>query len=341
MPAFPVHGGPRRRFGQAASVFVVILAGTQAAAVESTPATPATEPPAAAASSVYQGQPQGPGAAPPAPLAPSTPGTAVDDDGRAERMVSACLAGLARHESIFARLRQMARVGEREMFGAGLYEQAGLGEDQRFRFESSLTVGDDTYSLLEVCDGLAFWSYQKNADLAPTVHRVDARRVRAALAPAQGPSVTSEAITHQLGGVQRTLALIRERFRFAAVESSEIDGMPIWRIEGRWDRDELVKVVPELKDQPADAAIPPEALPKGLPWSVVLSLGKRELFPFRIEWFARAGSGGGLDRAALVELYDVRIGEAVDATAFVYKPAADGLMDVTDAFIAAMRPQRP
>jgi hypothetical protein len=323
LPAFPIHLSSRH----AATLLVAIVAGTELAAEDP---TPPAGPAAAVASSVYQGT---------TPQAP-----ALDDDGRAERMVSACLAGLARHESIFARLRQTARVGEREMFGAGLYEQAGLGEDQRFRFESSLTVGDDTYSLLEVCDGLAFWSYQKNADLAPTVHRVDARRVRAALAPAQGQqgqSVTSEAITHQLGGVQRTLSLIRERFRFAAVEPSEIDGMPIWRIEGRWDRDELVRAVPELKDHPADAPIPPEALPKGLPWSVVLSLGKRELFPFRIEWFARAASGGDLERVAVVELYDVRIGEAIDATAFVYKPAAEGLMDVTDAFIAAMRPQRP
>jgi hypothetical protein len=43
---------------------------------------------------------------------------------------------------------------------------------------------------------------------------------------------------------------------------------------------------------------------------------------------------------AVFELYDVQLGEPVDATAFVYKPAIDGLIDVTDQHLKDLAPPR-
>jgi hypothetical protein len=43
----------------------------------------------------------------------------------------------------------------------------------------------------------------------------------------------------------------------------------------------------------------------------------------------------------VLEFYDVRIGEPVDATAFVYKPATEGLMDVSEDYCRGLRRLRP
>ena len=86
-------------------------------------------------------------------------------------------------------------------------------------------------------------------------------------------------------------------------------------------------------------------LPDGTPWSVRLSIGKRDLFPFRIEWLAIPGRRPVANREpepiAVLELYDVRLGEPVDAAAFVYKPAIEGLIDLTDTTVQHLVPLRP
>jgi hypothetical protein len=86
-------------------------------------------------------------------------------------------------------------------------------------------------------------------------------------------------------------------------------------------------------------------LPDGMPWSVRLSIGRRDLFPFRIEWLAIPGRRPVTDREpepiAVLELYEVRLGEPVDSAAFVYKPAIEGLIDLTDTHVKHVGPLRP
>ena len=76
----------------------------------------------------------------------------------------------------------------------------------------------------------------------------------------------------------------------------------------------------------------------------MLAIGRRELFPFRIEWLAIPGprpvTATTPEVVAVFELYDVQLGEPVDATAFVYKPAIDGLIDVTDQHLKDLAPLR-
>jgi len=44
---------------------------------------------------------------------------------------------------------------------------------------------------------------------------------------------------------------------------------------------------------------------------------------------------------SLFELFDVRIGDPVDASAFVYRPAATGLIDYTESYVNQVVPLRP
>ncbi|MFM1996678.1 MAG: hypothetical protein RLZZ111_1065 [Planctomycetota bacterium] len=267
-----------------------------------------------------------------------------DQAVQAERIVAASLAALGRADSISARVRQRVRVDDRVLVGAGRYVQSGLGEDQRYRYESSMQSDTETFDLLEVCDGLFAWSYRRIGPQPPYLERLDVRRMRERLRQVEpaGDAVVSP----HLGGVQRTLALVRTWFRFHTVEAAAIDEVPIWKIEGRWHGESLALLYPAVKDAALrPGGIEPAELPDGTPWCVRLSIGKRDLFPFRIEWLAIPGrrpvAARDPETVAVIEMYDVRLGEPVDAAAFVYKPAIEGLVDLTDTRVKFLAPLRP
>ena len=271
-------------------------------------------------------------------------GADANDAGQPERIVAAAIAGLSKAESISARVRQLARVGDTVLKGSGRYVQQGTGREQRFRLETRLSSDTETFDLLEVCDGLFFWNYRKLGMQPATVQRVDVQRVhehleKLSLGPrgSDGPYV---------GGVQRILALVREWFRFTTATANDLDGMQVWTIEGSWHKPMLAMILPGQAEAINSAAgITAADLPEGMPWSVRLAIGRRELFPFRIEWLAIPGprpvTATTPEVVAVLELYDVQLGEPVDATAFVYKPAIDGLIDVTDQHLKEVSPPRP
>jgi hypothetical protein len=282
------------------------------------------------------------------------PRDGAEEQGNAERIVAAALTGLGRAHSLSARVRQLARVGDVVLKGGGRYLQSGTGDEQRFRFESKLTADTEEFDVLEVNDGLYYWSYRKLGLQPPRLTRIDTRRVRERLGTFGIPEQSTAA--PYLGGVQRSLALVREWFRFEAVSSGMIDDVPIWIIDGEWDRDRLASLLPDKAEAIKAESIKAEAikgpagitagdLPEGMPWSVRLSIGKRELFPFRIEWLAVPGrrpvAATTPEVVAVLELYEVRVGEPVDATAFVYKPATEGLMDVSENYVNALQSLRP
>ena len=269
---------------------------------------------------------------------------AADQAAQAERIVASTLAAMGRAESISARVRQRVRVDDRVLVGAGRYVQSGLGEDQRYRYESSMKSDTETFDLLEVCDGLFAWSYRRIGPQPPQLERLDVRRIRERLH--QLKPADDLVASPYLGGVQRTLSLMRDWFRFTTVEPTTIDDLPVWRIEGRWCGECLAALLPSHKEAAMKpGGITAAELPDGMPWCVRLSIGKRDLFPFRSEWLAIPGRRPVASRepepVAVLELYDVRLGEPVDAAAFVYKPAMEGLQDFTETRVKHLAPMRP
>jgi len=344
-----VGAAVRPRIGLAVLAVTAAVFSTGGLAWAQPAAAPPPETPARAgpAESVYRKNTAA-GAAVAAPAPPAADQTAqatqVAQAERAERVVAAALAAMGRAESISARVRQRVRVDDRVVVGAGRYVQSGLGEDQRYRYESSMKSDTETFDLLEVSDGLFAWSYRRLGSQPPQLERLDVRRIRERLF--QLKPADDAAISPYLGGVQRTLALIRDWFRFKTVEPAAIDELPIWKVEGRWCGECLAALLPSHKEAAMKpGGITAAELPDGMPWSVRLSIGKRDLFPFRIEWLAIPGrrpvANGEPEPVAVLELYDVRLGEPVDAAAFVYKPAMEGLVDLTEARVMHLAPMRP
>ena len=287
-------------------------------------------------------------ASPPSPLpvpssAPAAAESAAEQAGRAERVVAAALAGLSRAPSVSARVRHLVRVDDMVLKGSGRYVQSGVGEDQRYRYEYRLGATDEEFEILDVCDGLFAWNFRRIGENPPQVERIDVRRIRERL-EALGIAHRQDQSAY-LGGVQRHLGLLRQYFRFTTITSSAIDDVPVWLIEGNWDRDTFAWIVKDKAEAiKSEAGVSPNELPDGMPYSVRLSISKRELFPCRIEWLAVPGKRptppAPVQVIAMMEFYDVRIGDPVDVSAFVYKPATEGLTDITDAYMPYVQPLR-
>ena len=282
LTALPRLPRPSRRPRPGATVLpgavaLVAAAVLHAGSLPPLRAQPAAEPAAGPAGSVYRRGPAPPAPPPPPPTASPAPATVPGlpaaglpaaegeprDAQQAERIVAAALAGLGRADSISARLRQRVRIGDRVLVGAGRYVQSGQGEDQRYRLESAMKSDTETFEVLEVCDGLFAWSYRRLGPLPAQFVRLVVRRVRVRL---RALAVADDAsISPHLGGLQRTLALVRDWFRFTTVDPAAIDDMPVWVVVGRWNPDALAAILPDRADAAYASAL--SNLPKTLPGS--------------------------------------------------------------------------
>lgn len=267
-----------------------------------------------------------------------------DEAAQAERIVASSLARIARAETVAIRLRQRVRLGDRVLVGAGRYLQAGQGEEQRFRFETSLTSDSESFEITEVSDGIFCWLHRRVGPDPATLHRIDIQRVRSRLAEL-GASDPADAAPY-LGGLQRNLWWIRQWFRFQEAIAGEIDGRQVWIVEGRWQPETLKLLLPELVAAAGpQGEISPEQVPDGFPWVVRLAIGRNDLLPCRFEFLAVPGerpvAPAPLEPIAVVEFLDVVVDGDVDATAFYYQPANEELVDITGQTVKTLGLMRP
>jgi len=277
--------------------------------------------------------------------------TGGDAAAQAERIVASSLAAIARPESVSIKLRQRVRIGDRVLVGTGRYLQAGQGDEQRFRFETTLTcesrafgIEPESFEVTEVSDGLFCWLHQRNGPDPPLLYRVDIQRVRGRLAEL-GVADPNDTAAY-LGGLQRTLSWIRQWFRFAEAVPGDIGGLPVWMVEGRWPPETLVSMLPQLAEaDKRPGGIQPEDLPDGVPWMVRLAVGRSDLLPYRLEFLAIPGerpvAAGPPEVIMAIEFLEIEVDAAVDATAFYYQPASEELIDLTGVMLKTMAPMRP
>lgn len=297
----------------AVAVWVAAWAGQGAAA----------DPPTA---SVYS-RTQGTGVAAPVPAG------VEDASAQAERIVSSALATISGAESISLKFHQKVRIGDRVLVGAGRYLQAGRGEEQRFRYDSVLTSDTESFEVTEVCDGLFCWLHRDFGEEPERLERIDVRRIRARLAELGAPDAADGAA--YLGGLQRSLRLLRHWMRFTKATPGDLEGQPVWLVEGRWPPENLALILPDMKERIMDPdGIRPSELPDGVPWEARLWIGRGDLLLRRVEWLAVPGVRPVDDTPpepiAVLDVHDIEIGGSVDATAFFYQPATEGLADITE-----------
>ncbi len=272
------------------------------------------------------------------------PATAADRAAQAERIVTSSLAGFSRAESVAVKLRQRVRIGDRVLVGTGRYLQVGHGDDLRFRFETTLTGDTETFEIAEICDGLFCWLHRRAGPDPATLHRIDVQRVRSRLGELHAPDTADTAM--YLGGLQRVLWSARQWFNFEEAVPGDLDGRPVWIVEGRWNPIPLAALQParaEAARQPG--GIRPEQLPDGMPWAIRFAIGRGDLVPYRLEYLAIPGprpvAARPVEPIGVIDLVEVEFDGAVDPTAFYFQPATEGLIDITEPYVGMLGLMRP
>jgi len=258
---------------------------------------------------------------------------------------------IARQKSIVAKVRHRATIYDRELIGSGEYAQ-GPELARLLRYQLRTQVDTHVVEMLQVADGRHLWISTQLKD-EPEIERVDIDRVLAAADPKAVAAPAGDP-TRQLGlgGLSQLLTAIERDFEFNTVFRSQLGGLAVYGIEGRWKRAALTAFDPvEQKKGKGTAGGQPtsENFRPHVPDRVVLFLGIDDLFPYRIEYRralpAQAG-GSGTPSAGLVagdpskpllvlEFFEVQFDVPLEERLFQFTPGTRRWADITEKFLAA------
>ena len=267
-----------------------------------------------------------------------------------DMLYASMLAAMERHQSIAARIRYRVAEYGQQFVGAGIYSQqampAGQGRGELLlRLELKMQIAEQVCSLLQVSDGNSFWT---NCDLPNHVPltRVDLARVRRGIARQPKQTVTPQNAWMALGGLPKLLRNLRGNFDFGPVEEGNLERLPVWIVRGQWRPAPLSVMLPGQKDkilagQPADLT----NLPANAPDSVVMLIGREDLFPYRVEYRRRLAKPKRLpfsktefaDTVLLaMEWYEVQFDTPLEPRQFIYSPGDLAVIDQTDIFLQSL-----
>ena len=268
----------------------------------------------------------------PAPARPTSTTLAASPG---ETLMKTAAAEMDLHQSVSAKLRQQIDLFRHQLVGSGTYQQRGRGDAMLLRMELKIQVADRVSSLLQVCDGHSFWVHQDLFD-GPTLGRINLDRVRAAR---QVQPATSEppGIWPALGGLPKLLRNLDDSFFFTTVSETRLDRVPVWSMQGSWEREKLIDMLPDQKDAILAGRADFSKLMDHLPDRVRILLGRDDLFPYRIEYWrnvTKKGEKTGTPRLLVVmELFEIQLDGALDARLFVYQPGGLREQDQTAGYL--------
>jgi len=262
-------------------------------------------------------------------------------------------AALAGHRTISAKIHQRIRLYDQELVGSGTFVQ-GPPEQNLLYLDLTVKVdGQDCY-VQQRCDGKYFWD-QRLIDGVPRLTRIDVERVaaarRASASRATRPDLAGgtparRAVTPTpqlpvlgLGGVAQILDQFEAWCVFQRVREAKLTGpeeLPVYLLEATWRPERLVQWLPDQrgaveKGLPIDL----DKLPAVLPDRMIVSLGRDDLFPRRIDYGVSPSRRIDSQQLPLVQIYfeDVQFDEAVAPQQFTFEGGVAAPVDGTDAYL--------
>ena len=277
-------------------------------------------------------------------VTPTLPGAAQATDDP-QRLVANAAAAIGRMPSVSAKIRQRVDLFGHQLVGSGSYLQLGTGAEMLLRLELKIQT-DHVTSLQQICDGRFFWLRRDLIDKI-SLSRIDLRRVRQAIKQSRGSLQPSSATGWMaLGGLPKLMESLDANFRFNEVRASQLRGLPVWVVRGRWKPEKLANLLPDQKDAIlAGNRIEIDRSPAHLPTLVTVVVGQEDLFPYRITYErpviradrdSRAGPDGETKPIVTMELFEVRVGAPIDPLQFVYQPGDLEVADHTKRYLRSI-----
>jgi len=200
---------------------------------------------------------------------------------------------------------------------------------RRHRLELKLRIGEGVASLQQISNGEVLWIRKAVGD-SVKLDRVDLRKVRRARAaggdqigakpPAGTPRAKLPASGLPATGLAGLLESTGQHFEFGPPRKATLGEMPVWIVRGQSKG--------ENRRHEADH----------VPRSVEITLGRRDLFPYRLEFFGPGGPASREDAATPVplvtmELFGVRFDAPLDPLLFEYRPGDQDVNDRTESYL--------
>jgi hypothetical protein len=252
------------------------------------------------------------------------------------------------HPSIAAKLRVNIDLFGQQLMGAGKYLQLGEGEDKLLRLELSVQTDDHTLTFQQVCDGRFLWLRRDLPD-SVDLGRIDLKRLRREVGHQPPLHAAARMDTWMaLGGLPKLMNSLDENFDFAAPQPTELAGVKMLALIGRWKAERLIRLLPEQEtaDLQQPATIHPAHLPPHLPHRVNVLLGHDDLFPYRVEYLRQDPGSSGNRRGQMngqpwtvmtrIDFREVSIPATIDPLQFVYQPDAAEIEDRTRAMVETL-----
>jgi hypothetical protein len=277
-------------------------------------------------------------------LSASPVASASEGQESAEQLMRRTVDAFDGHRSFSARLRHQVKLFDQNLLGKGTYHQLGAGFNKLLRVEMTIKASGQgaASQLAHVCDGRYLWMFEEIGSRA-NLSRVDLRRVNRAIEAAKkNPTQlirSPPTLSLGSGGLGRLLGDLHEQFEMHAVRADKLGTDPVWIVDGRWRSKRLLELLPKQADNIRAGKSPDlERLAPHLPHEVRLTLSRdKSLLPYRVE-FARSKHDEASDttqRTAIVamEIYEIKVNEALDPQLFVYKPGSVEIVDRTEKFL--------
>jgi len=254
------------------------------------------------------------------------------------------------YRSVSAKIVQKAELFGQHLVGSGVYLEQRSGGVYQMRLGLKIQLGDQSSSLLQVCDGRTLWT-KRNSPGEEDLSRIDVARAMEGLRQSSRTGGGGHVeMLPGLGGLAQMIRGLLANFDFTTAEPGSWGDQDVWRLRGDWKPLVLAKLLPDQKatieaGKPADLG----KLPRQLPDHVVVFLQDQESpFLFRIE-YRRAVPAGMLSSAveadkAMVTMElprdDVYINAPIDPNRFIFSPGELKFEDRTAKFLQSLRARK-
>ena len=257
---------------------------------------------------------------------------------QAAKWLSETIETLENYPSISANVRYRADLYGNQLGGTGEYREQRSGPIPKVLLKLEMPLADKMGALVEVCDGYSLWTYRRLID-DEKLTRINVRRVAQEMAEA-GEYAPVEPMTGTIGmgGLAGLLRELRQNFQFELLGPSQFQSEPATQLRGRWRPNRLAALLPDQKDailggEQADLT----KLTPHLPTEVLLTFGRDNRLPYRIEYRRSAATETEKDGGVTLEWFNLSVTDRMKPSDFEYYPGDVKWLDMTENLVKKIK----